>query len=214
MLYYFKKSKNTTATHTHTQICVVYGEVALTDQTCQKWLAKSHAVDFSLDDAPQLSRAVAAFAVQSLNCVQLFATSRIAACQASLKAMAPHSSTLAWKNPMDRGACRQSMGLRRVRHDWATSLSLFTFMHGRRKWQTHSSVLAWRIPGMGSHRVGHDWSDLAAVAVAGFPQTHVHCVSDTIQPSHPLSSPSLAFYLSQPQVLFQWPGSLHQVAKV
>ena len=30
---------------------------------------------------------------------------------------------------------------------------------------THSSVLAWRIPGMGSHRVGHDWSDLA-VAVA------------------------------------------------
>ena len=27
---------------------------------------------------------------------------------------------------------------------------------------THSSVLAWRIPGMGSHRVGHDWSDLAA----------------------------------------------------
>ena len=104
MLYYFKKSKNTTATHTHTQICVVYGEVALTDQTCQKWLAKSHAVDFSLDDAPQLSRAVAAFAVQSLNCVQLFATSRIAACQASLKAMAPHSSTLAWKNPMDRGA--------------------------------------------------------------------------------------------------------------
>ena len=29
---------------------------------------------------------------------------------------------------------------------------------------THSSVLAWRIPGMGSHRVGHDWSDLAAAA--------------------------------------------------
>ena len=41
---------------------------------------------------------------------------------------------------------------------------------------THSSVLAWRIPGMGepaglpsmgSHRVGHDWSDLAAAAAAG-----------------------------------------------
>ena len=31
---------------------------------------------------------------------------------------------------------------------------------------THSSVLAWRIPGMGSHRVGHDWSDLAAAAAA------------------------------------------------
>ena len=30
---------------------------------------------------------------------------------------------------------------------------------------THSSALAWRIPGMGSHRVGHDWSDLAAAVV-------------------------------------------------
>ena len=29
---------------------------------------------------------------------------------------------------------------------------------------THSSVLAWRIPGMGTHRVRHDWSDLAAAA--------------------------------------------------
>ena len=117
MLYYFKKSKNTTATHTHIQICVVYGEVSLTDQTCQKWLAKSHAVDFSLDDAPQLNRAVAVFAVQSLNDVQLFATSRIAACQASLKAMAPHSSTLAWKIPWTEEPGRQSMGLRKVRHD-------------------------------------------------------------------------------------------------
>ena len=37
---------------------------------------------------------------------------------------------------MDRGAGRlQSMGLLRVRHDWGTSLSLFTFMHWRRKWQ-------------------------------------------------------------------------------
>ena len=91
---------------------------------------------------------------------------------------------------------------------------------------THSSVLAWRIPGMagpgglpsmGSHRVRHDWSDLAAAAGAsvqfssvsqscstpcdlmnctmpGLPvhqqppestQTHVHCVGDAIQPSHP-----------------------------
>ena len=63
------------------------------------------------------------------------------------------------------------MGSRRVGHDWATSHSLFTFMHWRRS--AHSSVLAWRIPGtaepgglpsMGSHRVGHDWSDLAAAA--------------------------------------------------
>ena len=40
------------------------------------------------------------------------------------------------ENPMDGGAWRlQSMGSPRVRHDWATSLSLFTFMHWRRKWQ-------------------------------------------------------------------------------
>ena len=45
-------------------------------------------------------------------------------------------------------------------------------------------------------------------------QTHVHHVSDTIQPSHPLSSPSPpAFNLSQHQGLFQWVNSLHQVPK-
>ena len=50
--------------------------------------------------------------------------------------MAPYSSTLAWKIPwMEEPGRLQSMGLRRVRHDWATSLSLFTFMHWRRKWQ-------------------------------------------------------------------------------
>ena len=52
------------------------------------------------------------------------------------KAMAPHSSTLAWKIPWTEGPGRlQSMGSLRVEHDWATSLSLFTFMHWRRKWQ-------------------------------------------------------------------------------
>ena len=52
------------------------------------------------------------------------------------KAMAPHSSTLAWKFPWTGEPGRlQSMGLQRVRHDWATSLSFFTFMHWRRKWQ-------------------------------------------------------------------------------
>ena len=48
-----------------------------------------------------------------------------------------------------------------------------------------------------------------------FAQTHVHWVSDAIQPSHPLSSPSPpAFSLSQHQGLFQWVSSSHQVAKV
>ena len=48
-----------------------------------------------------------------------------------------------------------------------------------------------------------------------FAQTHVHWVSDAIQPSHLLSPPSPpAFSLSQHQGLFQWVGSSHQVAKV
>ena len=47
-----------------------------------------------------------------------------------------------------------------------------------------------------------------------FAQTHVHWVSDAIQPSHPLSSPSPAFNLSQHQSLIKWVSSSHQVAKV
>ena len=78
------------------------------------------------------------------------------------------------ENPMDRGAWWAAV-------HWVTEgrtqLSNFTFtfhFHALEKeMATHSSVLAWRIPGMGepgglqsmgSHRVGHDWSDLAAAA--------------------------------------------------
>ena len=92
------------------------------------------------------------------------------------KAMAPHSCTLAWKIPwMEEPGRLQARGSLRVRHDWVTSLSLFTFMHWRRKWQP--SVLAWRIPeteepgglpSIGSHRVGYNWSDLAAAAAGEF----------------------------------------------
>ena len=48
----------------------------------------------------------------------------------------------------------------------------------------------------------------------GLTRTHVHWVSDAIQPSHPLSSPSPTFNLSEHQGLFQWVSSSHQVAKV
>ena len=49
--------------------------------------------------------------------------------------MAPHSSTLAWKIPwMEEPGRVQSTGSRRVGHDGATSLSLFTFMHWKRQW--------------------------------------------------------------------------------
>ena len=82
------------------------------------------------------------------------------------KAVTRHSSTLAWKIPWTEEPGRlQSMGSRRVGHDWATSLSLFTFMHWRRKWQPTPVFLPGESQGWG-HRVRHDWSDLAA-AVAG-----------------------------------------------
>ena len=80
------------------------------------------------------------------------------------------------ENPMDRGAWWAAVhGVAKSQ----TRLSNFTFtfhFHALEKeMAAHSSVLAWRIPGMGepgglpsmgSHRVGHDWSDLAAAAKA------------------------------------------------
>ena len=67
------------------------------------------------------------------------------------KAMAPHSSTLAWKIPwMEEPGRLQSMGWLRVWHDWATSLSLFTFKHWRRKWQPTPVFLPRESQGWGS----------------------------------------------------------------
>ena len=52
------------------------------------------------------------------------------------KEKAPHSSFLAWRIPWtEEPGGLQSMGSLRVPHDWSTSLSPFTFMHWRRKWQ-------------------------------------------------------------------------------
>ena len=65
--------------------------------------------------------------------------------------MAPHFSTLAWKIPWTEEPGRlQSMGLRRVGHDQATSLSLFTFMHWRRKQQPTPVFLPGESQGQGS----------------------------------------------------------------
>ena len=92
----------------------------------------------------------------------------------SEKAMAPPLQYSCLENPMDRGAWWAAVhGVSWVGHEWATSLSLFTFLHWRRKWQPTPVFLSgepqrWRslvgfLP-MGLHRVGYDWSDLAAAA--------------------------------------------------
>ena len=102
-------------------------------------------------------------------------------------AISTHGSPLQYsclENPMDRGAWWAAVhGVAKSR----TRLSNFTFpfhFHALEKeMATHSSVLAWRIPGMGepgglpflgSHRVGHDWSDLAAAAAAS---THLSIIT-------------------------------------
>ena len=78
--------------------------------------------------------------------------------------MAPHSSTLAWKIPwVEEPGGLQSMGSLRVEHDRATSLSLFTSTHWRRKWQPTPVFLLGEslaepggLSSVGSHRVRHD----------------------------------------------------------
>ena len=65
--------------------------------------------------------------------------------------MAPHSSTRAWRIPwVEEPGGLQSMGPLGVGHDWATSLSLFTFMHWRRKWQPSPVFLPGESQGRGS----------------------------------------------------------------
>ena len=85
----------------------------------------------------------------------------------SEKAMAPHSSTLAWKIPWTEDPGRlQSMASLRVRHNWNNFTFTIHFHALEKEMATHSSTLAWRIPwtedpgrlqSMGSQRVGHDW---------------------------------------------------------
>ena len=73
--------------------------------------------------------------------------------------MAPHSSSLAWKIPWTEEPVRlQSMGSLRVGHDWATSLSLFTFLHWRRKWQPTPVFLPGESQGQGTW-----WADVYGV---------------------------------------------------
>ena len=76
------------------------------------------------------------------------------------KDVVTHSSILAWRIPWTEKPGRlQSTGSQRVGHDWATSLSLFTFMHWKRKWQPtpvflpgepqgQRSLVGWRLWGL------------------------------------------------------------------
>ena len=83
---------------------------------------------------------------------------------------------------------------------WCTSRRLLNCCLAPQLCPTLCDPMDCSIPGFPVH---HHLLELA--------QTHVHWVTDAIQPSHPLSSPSPAFNLSQHQGLFQWVGSSYQV---
>ena len=72
--------------------------------------------------------------------------------------MAPHSSTLAWKNPMDGGAWWAAVhGVTKSQTRLNDSLSVFTFMHWRRKWQPTPVFLPGESQGQGSLVNCHLW---------------------------------------------------------
>ena len=113
--------------------------------------------------------------------------------------MAPHSSTLAWKIPwMEEPDGLQSMGSPRVGHSWATSLSLFTFMHWRRKWQPTPVFLPGESQG---------WGSLVGCRLWG------HTESDTIEATWQQQQVSLlqtSSWISSPQtwnLSIPWTGS-------
>ena len=109
--------------------------------------------------------------ISSLKSVPLFCFYNFISGHLSLvmeKAMAPHSSTLAWKIPwLEEPGRLQSMGLLRGGHDWVTSISLFTFIHWRRKWQPMPVFLPGESQGRGSlvgcHLWGRTESDMTEV---------------------------------------------------
>ena len=89
--------------------------------------------------------------------------------------MAPHSSTLAWKIPWTEEPGRlQTIGLRRVGHDWATSLSLFTFMHWRRRWQPTPVFLPGKSQGQGSLVGCHLWVAQSQTRLKGLSSSSKH----------------------------------------
>ena len=126
----------------------------------------------------------------------------------------------------------QSMGLQRVGHVWMTELNWTEYLeilHFPLFFPTIlvfycciTNYLSWR--SFSSVQLRLTLCDPMDCITPCFPvlhqltelaQTHVHRVSDAMQPSHPLSSSSPpAFSLSQHQGLFQWVSSLAQVAKV
>ena len=113
------------------------------------------------------------------------------------KAMATHSSTLACKIPwMEEAGSLKSMGSLRVRHNWATSLSLVTFMHWRRKWQPIPVFLPGESQGqrslVGCRLWGHTESDTTE---ATWQQQHIKPQTEVMSCESFIISLPYYFYL-------------------
>ena len=106
------------------------------------------------------------------------------------KAMAPHSGALTWKIPrMEEPGGLQSMGSLRVEHDWSTSLSLFTFLHWRRKWQPTPVFLPGESQGRGAwwaavYGVAQSWTRLKWLSIVTkdtYFMIHLHYVPQVVK---------------------------------
>ena len=110
------------------------------------------------------------------------------------KALAPHSSTLAWKIPWSEepGGLLQSMGSLIVRRNWATSLSLFTFMHWRKKWQPTPVFLPGESQGRGAW-----WAAISGVAQS---RTWLKRLSSSSSSMHPKNEFVVKYLIMWPYV--------------
>ena len=125
------------------------------------------------------------------------------------KAMAPHSNTLAWKLPwMEEPGRLPSMGSLKVRQDWATSLSLFYFMHRRRKWQLTPVFLPGKSHGrkslVGCRPWGRSESDPTE-------RLHCHISLSCIGGGH--GNPLQCSCLESPRDCWAWWAAVHGVTQ-
>ena len=142
------------------------------------------------------------------------------------KEMATWVSILAWEIPWTEEPGRlQSMGLQRVGHNWATNISSQNILATILRYQLNPKEMHISLLLLFIAQLCLTLCDPIDCSTPGLPvlhyllefaQTHVHCIGDAIQLSHPLWSPSPhSFNLSQHQGIFQWVSTLsHQVAKI
>ena len=120
--------------------------------------------------------------------------------------MATHPSILAWRIPWtEEPGELWSVGSQRIRHDWSDLAHTHSVQISSvtQSCLTLCDPMNCSTPGLPIYH-----------QIVEFTQTHVHWVSDAIQPSHPLSSPFPSLNLSQHQGLFKWISSSCEVAKV